>query len=159
MFSHNSNTTKDKVNTLVLTRVTRNGVCILTHIEEYKYLLERSRRFLETAELQLDKGFYDLAVFSLEQALQLHLKAYLLKLGLEFTKKWSIRRLLELIYKNTNSEEIRSALANYAVELGSLEDAYITSRYVAREYCEEEARKLLQTVRGVMDIVGRSVDR
>jgi HEPN domain-containing protein len=35
---------------------------ILTHIEEYKYLLERSRRFLETAELQLDRGFYDLAV-------------------------------------------------------------------------------------------------
>jgi HEPN domain-containing protein len=133
--------------------------CILTHIEEYKYLLERSKRFLETAELQLDRGFYDLAVFSLEQSLQLYLKAYLLKLGLEFTKTRSVRRLLELIYKVTNSEEIRGALANYAVELGSLEDAYITSRYVAREYCEEEARKLLQTVRRVMDIVGRSVDR
>jgi HEPN domain-containing protein len=142
---------------LVLTRVTRNGVLYLT--QEYKYLLERSRRFLETAELQLDKGFYDLAVFSLEQALQLYLKAYLLKLGLELQKKWSIRRLLELIYKITNSEEVRGALANYAVELGSIEDAYITSRYVAREYCEEEARKLLQTVRGVMDIVGRSIDR
>ncbi|MCC6019627.1 MAG: HEPN domain-containing protein [Candidatus Verstraetearchaeota archaeon] len=128
-------------------------------MEEYKYLLERSRRFLETAELQLDRGFYDLAVFSLEQALQLYLKAYLLKLGLEFTKKWSIRRLLELIYKITNSDEIRNALMNYAVELGSLEDTYITSRYVAREYCEEEARKLLQTVRVVMDIVGRSIDR
>jgi|GEM_PF-5058379 hypothetical protein len=63
MFSHNNNTTKDKVNTLILTRVTRNGACTLTHIDEYKYLLERSRRFLETAELQLDKGFYDLASF------------------------------------------------------------------------------------------------
>jgi len=132
---------------------------ILTHIEEYKYLLERSRRFLETAELQLDRGFYDLAVFSLEQSLQLYLKAYLLKLGLEFPKTRSVRRLLELIYKVTSSEEIRNALMNYAVELGSLEDAYITSRYVAREYCEEEARKLLQTVRGVMDIVGRSIDQ
>ena len=120
----------------------------MTHIEKYKYLLERSRRFLETAELQLDKGFYDLAVFSLEQSLQLYLKAYLLKFGLEFPKKWSIKRLLELIYKITNSEEIRNALTNYAVELGSLEDAYITSRYVAREYSEGEARKLLQTVRG-----------
>ncbi|MCR6623034.1 MAG: HEPN domain-containing protein [archaeon YNP-LCB-024-027] len=131
----------------------------MTHIEEYKYLLERSRRFLETVELQLDRGFYDLAVFSLEQALQLYLKAYLLKLGLEFTKTRSIKRLLELIYKITNSEEVRDALTNYAVELGSIEDAYITSRYVAREYCEEEARKLLQTVRGVMSIVGRSINR
>jgi HEPN domain-containing protein len=132
---------------------------ILTHIEEYKYLLERSRRFLETVELQLDRGFYDLAVFSLEQSLQLYLKAYLLKLGLESAKTRSIRRLLELIYKITNSEEVRDVLANYAVELGSLEDAYITSRYVAREYSEKEARKLLQTVRGVMDIVGRSINR
>jgi HEPN domain-containing protein len=132
---------------------------ILTHIEEYKYLLERSRRFLETAELQLDRGFYDLAVFSLEQSLQLYLKAYLLKLGLGSAKTRSIRRLLELIYKITNSEEIRNTITNYAVELSSLEDAYITSRYVAREYCEEEARKLLQTVRGVMSIVGRSIGR
>jgi HEPN domain-containing protein len=137
----------------------RDGVLYLTHIEEYKYLLERSRRFLETAELQLDRGFYDLAVFSLEQSLQLYLKAYLLKLGLESAKTRSIRRLLEIIYKITNSEEIRNTITNYAVELGSLEDAYITSRYVAREYCEEEARKLLQTVRGVMSIVGRAVDR
>jgi HEPN domain-containing protein len=137
----------------------RDGVLYLTHIEEYKYLLERSRRFLETAELQLDRGFYDLAVFSLEQSLQLYLKAYLLKLGLESAKTRSIRRLLEIIYKITNSEEIRNTITNYAVELGSLEDAYITSRYVAREYCEEEARKLLQTVRGVMSIVGRSIDR
>jgi HEPN domain-containing protein len=142
-----------------LTRVTRNGVLHLTHIKEYKYLLERSRRFLETAELQLNRGFYDLAVFSLEQSLQLYLKAYLLKLGLELPKKWSIRRLLELIYKITNSDEIRNTLANYAVEIGSIEDAYITSRYVAREYCEEEAKKLLQTVREVMDIVERSIDR
>jgi HEPN domain-containing protein len=148
MFSHNNNTTKDKVNALILTRIMGDVVLHLTHIKEYKYILEKSRRFLETAELQLDRRFYDLTVFSLEQALQLHLKAYLSKLGLELPKKWSIKRLLELIYKNTNSDEIRNALMNYAVELGSIEDAYITSRYFAREYCEEEARKLLQTVRG-----------
>jgi HEPN domain-containing protein len=38
---------------------------------EEKSLLKRSRDFLETAEYQISKGFYDLAAFSLEQALQL----------------------------------------------------------------------------------------
>jgi HEPN domain-containing protein len=44
-----------------------------------KNLLRRSRDFLETAEYQISRGFYDLAVFSLEQALQLFLKAKLLE--------------------------------------------------------------------------------
>jgi len=42
--------------------------------EEYEYLLERSRRFYETALLQIDRGFYDLAAFSLEHSLQLYLE-------------------------------------------------------------------------------------
>ena len=31
----------------------------MTKLEEYRYLLERSRRFYETALVQLEKGFYD----------------------------------------------------------------------------------------------------
>ncbi len=54
--------------------------------EEYEYLLERSRRFYETALLQIDRGFYDLAAFSLEHSLQLYLKAYLLKLGVDYPR-------------------------------------------------------------------------
>ncbi|MEM4573415.1 MAG: HEPN domain-containing protein, partial [Candidatus Caldarchaeum sp.] len=37
--------------------------------EEIEMLLTRSRRFLETAEHQYEVGYYDLAMFSLEQAL------------------------------------------------------------------------------------------
>ncbi len=47
----------------------------MTRREEEKTLLKRSRDFLETAEYQTSKGFYDIAVFSLEQAMQLFLKA------------------------------------------------------------------------------------
>jgi len=43
----------------------------VTGKEEEKRLLKRSRDFLETVEYQTSKGFYDLATFSLEQALQL----------------------------------------------------------------------------------------
>jgi len=54
----------------------------MTWFDEYNYLMERCRRFLATAEIQMERGFYDLSVSSLEQALQLYLKAALLKLGL-----------------------------------------------------------------------------
>ncbi|MBS7634061.1 HEPN domain-containing protein [Candidatus Bathyarchaeota archaeon] len=44
---------------------------MVTRREEEEHLLKRSRNFLETAEYQINKGFHDLAAFSLEQALQL----------------------------------------------------------------------------------------
>ena len=58
---------------------------------EYEYLLERSRRFLETARIQIERGFYDLAAFSLEQSLQLFLKAELLKLKVDYPRTRRLR--------------------------------------------------------------------
>ena len=126
----------------------------MARIEEYNYLLERSRRFLITAEMQIERGFYDLAIYSLEQALQLYLRACLLKLGVDYPRTHSVRRLLELIYRLTGSEGIKGVLVDYAIELGVLEDAYITSRYIAREYSEGEARRVYQVVGEVMRVVG-----
>ena len=102
----------------------------MARIEEYNCLLERSRRFLITAEMQVEKGFYDLAAFSLEQSFQLYLKAMLLKLGVDYPRTHSVRKLLELTCRLTDSEEIRRTLSEYAVELGSLEDVHITSKYI-----------------------------
>jgi len=131
----------------------------VTRLEEYEYLLERSRRFLATAELQIDKGFYDLALFSLEQALQLYLKAVVLRLGVDYPRTHSVRKLLELVYKLTGSDEVEKFFSNYAIELGVLEDAYITSRYIPREYTKEEAKRLLEVVREVIEVVNRSISR
>ncbi len=131
----------------------------MTRLEEYEYLLERSRRFLATAELQIDKGFYDLALFSLEQALQLYLKAVVLRLGVDYPRTHSVRKLLELVYKLTGSDEVEKFFSNYAIELGVLEDAYITSRYIPREYTKEEAKRLLGVVREVIEVVNRSISR
>lgn len=127
------------------------------HLEEYRYLLERSRRFYETALMQIDKGFYDLACFSLEQSLQLYLKALLLRLGFDFPRTHSVRRLLELIHEVIKDKRIIDVLSKYSVELGALEDAYITSRYVARSYSVEEVSRLRKVVDEVVKIVGEVV--
>ncbi len=130
----------------------------VTKREEYECLMERSRRFYESAIMQIKRGFYDLATFSLEQSLQLYLKAKLLKLGLDYPRTHSIRRLLELIYELTNKEEIKELLMKFSVELASLEDAYITSRYVAREFRLEEVKRLKEVVEGVKEVVRRITD-
>ena len=123
--------------------------------EEYEYLLRRSRQFFETAEMQLERGFYDLAAFSLEQSLQLFLKAALLKLGLEYPRTHSVRRLLELLHEVTGREDIRDVIQEYILELGLLEDAYIASRYVVRDYGRDEVLKLKKAVEEVMNAVRR----
>ena len=125
----------------------------MTRREEEKRLLKRSGDFLETAEYQISRGFYDLATFSLEQALQLFLKAKVLAEGADYPRTHSIRTLLEilseLVPKNKKST-ILGILENYLLELGMLEDAYITSRYVMREFTKQEAEKLTKAVKEIM---------
>jgi len=125
----------------------------LTRKEEEKHLIKRSKEFLETAEYQTSKGFYDLAAFSLEQALQLFLKSKVLAEGVDYPRTHSVRTLLEILsdlVPEDKESTIKSILENYLLELGMLEDAYITSRYAMREFTKQEAEKLTKAVKEIM---------
>ena len=121
--------------------------------EEEKRLLKRSRGFLETAEYQIGRGFYDLAAFSLEQALQLFLEARLLAEGVEYPRAHSVGALLEILSEVVTEDKkavIRGVLENFLMELSVLEDACITSRCVMRDFSLREAEKLLKAVKEIM---------
>jgi HEPN domain-containing protein len=127
-----------------------------TRGEEEKRLLKRSRDFLETAEYQISRGFYDLAAFSLEQALQLFLKAKVLVEGVDYPRTHSVRVLLEILsdlVPEDKKSSVKGILENYLLELGVLEDAYITSRYVMREFTKQEVEKLAKSVKEIMKSV------
>jgi HEPN domain-containing protein len=79
----------------------------LGRVEEFEVLLRRSESFYVTALLQAERGMYDLAVFSLEQSLQLFLKAALLKKGVDFPRTHGVRRLLNMLAELTGSDEIK----------------------------------------------------
>ena len=128
----------------------------VTRKEEEKRLLKRSRDFLETSEYQTSKGFYDLATFSLEQALQLFLKAKVSAEGVDHPRTHSVRALLEILsdlVPENKKSAIKSILENYLLELSVLEDAYITSRYTMREFTKQEAEKLTKAVKEIMENV------
>ena len=107
-----------------------------------------------TADLQAERGFFDLAVFSLEQALKLFLKAQLLKYGVDFPKTHSVRRLLKLIIRLDIAKKIDIFLKQYSLELGALEDAYISSRYIPREYTSEDYFRIKKVVEEIIDGLG-----
>jgi len=44
------------------------------------------------------------------------------------------------------------------VELGSLEDAYITSRYLVRDYSPEETGRLKEVVEVVRNVIREVID-
>jgi HEPN domain-containing protein len=124
-----------------------------TRREEEDRLLKRSRGLLETAEYQISKGLYDLAAFSLEQALQLFLKAKVLAEGVDYPRTHSVRVLLEVLSElapEDKKHRVKEVLENYLLELGVLEDAYVTSRYVVREFTKQEAEKLAKSVKEIM---------
>jgi HEPN domain-containing protein len=129
----------------------------MSKLEEYEALLKRSDGFLETALMQARAGMYDLAVFSLEQSLQLFLKATLLRVGSDYLRTHGIRRLLELLTEVTGRSELRELASQYSVELGALEDAYISSRYIPRIYTKDEFERLRAVVGEVRTNVERSV--
>lgn len=124
--------------------------------EEEKRLLKRSKDFLETAEYQTSKGFYDLATFSLEQTLELFLKAKVLAEGVDYPRTHSVRALLEILSElvaENRKSVIKQVLEKYLLELGMLEDSYITSRYVMREFTKQEAEKLTKSVKEIIENV------
>ena len=122
--------------------------------DEINTLIWRSRDFLRTAEFQIGNGIYDLAIFNLEQALQLFLKAKILEYGAQYLRTCSVRYLLRFlrdIVPNDKRQVVSELLDRYLFELGVLEDAYIGARYVPREYAKEEAERLINVVNEIMN--------
>jgi HEPN domain-containing protein len=97
-----------------------------------------------------------LAAFNLEQGLQLYLKAEILKNGARFPHTHDLIDLLEFLYEIKKDEDIRRIISEYAVELGSLTDAYIMARYFTRKYTKEEVEKLLNAVENIISKIERS---
>ncbi len=128
----------------------------MTRKEVEERLLKRSRDFLETSEYQRKNGIYDLAIFSLEQALQLFLKSQIMAQGAEYPRTHSVRALLEILSALVSENQkpaIKGILDDYLMELGMLEDAYITSRYVSRDFTKLEADRLTKAVAEVIKLV------
>jgi len=77
----------------------------------------------------------------------------LLAEGIDYPRAHSVRALLEILSEVVTEDKkavIRGILEKYLMELKRLEDAYITSRYVMRDFSLQEASQLLEAVKEIM---------
>lgn len=111
----------------------------------YREMIERAKHFYRVSEYDVSVSRYDIALFHLEQAVQLALKSYLLASVGDFPRIHSIRDLVEL----ADNECVRRVADERWYIVDILEDAYIGARYFMRRYGDREymeARKFVEEV-------------
>ncbi|BCU69978.1 HEPN domain-containing protein [Stygiolobus caldivivus] len=120
-----------------------------------EFLKRNALDFLDYAKLLLNDGKYNLAMFSLEQALQLGLKYYLSSLTGSFPKTHDVVELLKKVVELTNNAKLSQVLSSEIPTLDLLKQAYIASRYLPVDYDKgavERALKLVEAVLGELGI-------
>jgi len=123
-------------------------------MERYSEVLrKRARAFLESAKADFNRGDYDLVLFHVEQFLQLYVK-YLLYLSLgDYPKTHSLTRLLKDLKKVRQEDVLKRFYDENLEMINLLEEAYITSRYLPREYDEEIARRALEFAEKALEVM------
>jgi HEPN domain-containing protein len=123
-------------------------------------LVRRSKSFYSYALEALSRGDFDLALFLLEQATQLRVKALLLRLLGFIPKEHRIRELLGILAKyleSLNREELARLVQQFVdvwrSELRVVEEAYTGSRYLLRIYDKSDVEKALKVVEELFKVV------
>jgi len=124
-------------------------------MEEFvKKLIKRSERFFVNALKDFEEKEYDIAMFNLEQSLQLFLKAKILLKGIQFPKTHEIEKLIEFLSKI--EKEIKLSEKEKKV-LKNLEQAYISSRYLPFSFSEEDVKDAIELVKKIRDFYGENI--
>ncbi len=112
--------------------------------------VEKARGFEDMAKMNFEKQRYDLAMFCLEQAVQIYIKSKLLELVGEFPRTHDIVKLLREL-------DVVHNIGNFIDEnfdiITKLIDAYITSRYYTREFYKEEVEKALEFLKRLKKVL------
>ncbi len=139
-------------------------------MSSYSYvelLRRRARSFLSYAEEALTRRDYDLACFFAEQALQLYLKALILRI-LGYTPRTHrltellgiVTRALRELGRQDLADRISSELRKWRRDIAMLVDAYTGARYLHHAYEKEDAEvciDIAKRVLGLLQVVEREV--
>lgn len=117
------------------------------------FLKRRAKAFLESAQADFARGSYDLVLFHVEQFLQLYLKHLLYRKIGDFPKTHSVVRLIKDVIKVYSDDRLREFYEKNLETLYLLEEAYITSRYLPREYDKDIAKRVLNFAKKVLEVL------
>ncbi|MGQ9468972.1 MAG: HEPN domain-containing protein [Nitrososphaerales archaeon] len=121
---------------------------------EVGLLRNRSLRMLSSAKRSLLDRDYDIAAFMADQAVQLYLKSVILELTGEVPRVHAVRQLMYALKELLGKSNLFDAFVRENRSLLiRLEEAYISSRYLPREYEREEAEELINFSDRVIEFV------
>lgn len=107
------------------------------------FLKRRAIAFLESAKSDFIRGSYDLVLFHVEQFARLYLKHLLYRKIGDFPKTHSLIHLIKDVVKIYGKKSLDEFYKENLETLYLLEEAYITSRYLPRQYDREIAERIL----------------
>ncbi len=116
----------------------------------YRELVERARHFHRVSGFDVEQGRYDIALFHLEQAAQLAIKAYMLRELGDFPRVHSLHDLIEA----SGSRCLERLRDEYWYVIDILDDAYTGSRYFIRRYGRREYEAAKRFVEEVFRCTG-----
>jgi HEPN domain-containing protein len=109
------------------------------------FLRDNARQFLEQAKFSMERGFYNLVLFNVEQSIQLNLKFLLYSLNGDFPKTHSISELFKYVI---NILDNSCNLSNFYEEnkdfISIIEFSYISSRCLSQTFSKDDAEKSLR---------------
>ena len=117
------------------------------------FLKNNSKDFFKEGERNLNEGKYNLAMFHLEQALQLGLKYKLYELTGTYDKTHDIIILLNKVIELTKDNKLKEIMDMEYITLELIKQAYISSRYLPFTYDKKSAEKAYQVVKNILNVL------
>jgi len=118
------------------------------------FLKNNSIDFFKEGERNLNEGKYNLAMFHLEQALQLGLKYKLYELTGTYDKTHDIIILLNKVIELAKDNKLKEIMDVEYITLELVKQAYISSRYLPFTYDKKSAEKAYQLVKNILNVLG-----
>lgn len=122
-------------------------------------LLRRAQKFKEDATRSFEEGYYDFTCFYAEQAIQLRLKAFVLRYLGFIPRTHSIRDLLSYVYKYTNNEQIREYVEGKRKLISDLERSYTDARYGDIDYDKNDGNECLNILNEIFSLLENEESR
>lgn len=127
-------------------------------IEDTQFLKKRAVEFWERAKEDFQKQRYNLCALDVEQAVQLWLKYLIFQKAGDFPRTHYLDILINNLVELYQSLELRRFYKQNALQFKSLEDAYLTSGYLPKEFNQEEAKKFISFAKTIFKILEKATN-
>ncbi|MDZ7337586.1 MAG: HEPN domain-containing protein [candidate division KSB1 bacterium] len=117
------------------------------------FLRKRAQEFWERAKEDYARSRFNLAALDVEQAIQLWFKDLIYRRAGDFPKTYDFGVLLNELAHVSERPELIAFYERRALEFRAIEDAYITSRYLPREFSQTDVLKMLEFGEAIIGFV------